>query len=296
MKCHLPRLAAVLLGGVSLAACSTIGGDSKPAVAASNDSDSLVLADTPNGMPTDLTGEIQRAQTLRAQGDFKDADKALAQLMLFAPDDPRVVSEYGKVLVQQGGRSADAIAFLSRAEQLAPSDWTVYSALGVAYDQAGDAQNAKQAYERALALKPGEPSVLNNYGLSRMAAGDIPAARALLAEAAAAGSNDPKIKSNLAMLDHYGPSTPQQAVPPTAVIASVPARPGSPVAVAALAPPRTLNSNVIMEPVPVDPLAGPVKTAHAHPMRRIAASSAKPKAVAAKKDKAPALRMSADAS
>ena len=35
----------------------------------------------------------------------------------------RVVGEYGKLLVQQG-RSSDAVQFLSRAVQLAPSDWT----------------------------------------------------------------------------------------------------------------------------------------------------------------------------
>lgn len=35
----------------------------------------------------------------------------------------------------------DAIAFLDRAIQLQPGDWTLYSAQGVAYDQEGKYQN-----------------------------------------------------------------------------------------------------------------------------------------------------------
>src|SRR3954452_12199573 len=53
-----------------------------------------------------LESEIRRAQALRAQGNVTEAIRALAQLVLVAPDDPRIVGEYGKALVQQG-RSDD---------------------------------------------------------------------------------------------------------------------------------------------------------------------------------------------
>ena len=37
--------------------------------------------------------------------------------------------------------------------ELQPNDWTLYSALGVAYDQLGDQTSARTAYEHALALQ-----------------------------------------------------------------------------------------------------------------------------------------------
>ena len=43
---------------------------------------------------------FQQAQALRAQGKLADATRVLAQLVLVAPDDARIVGEYGKVLVQ----------------------------------------------------------------------------------------------------------------------------------------------------------------------------------------------------
>ena len=165
-----------------------------------------------------LDSEIQRAHALRAQGNYAEAIRSLSQLMLAAPDDARVVAEYGKVLAQQG-RSQDAIAFLKRATELQPNDWTLYSALGVAYDQADDAKNAKGAFDRALVLKPGDPVVLNNYAVSRMLAGDLDGAEHLLARARANGAASPKIASNLALLAQLKASKPAAA----SVHASVPA-------------------------------------------------------------------------
>ena len=73
--------------------------------------------------------------------------------MLVASDDPRVVAEYGKSLAQKG-RAQDAVEFLNRAIELSGNDWTLYSALGVSYDQLGNQTAARTAYEHALALKP----------------------------------------------------------------------------------------------------------------------------------------------
>jgi Flp pilus assembly protein TadD len=148
---------------------------------------------------TNLEDQIQAAVALRVHGDLAKATHALAQLVLVAPDDARVVGEYGKVLVQQG-RSDDAVAFLKRAVQIKPGDWTLYSALGVAYDQMDDRKNAKVAYDRALLLHPGDPTVLNNYAVSRMLAKDYDSANRLLMQAQAAGGNLPKIASNLQLL------------------------------------------------------------------------------------------------
>ncbi len=141
---------------------------------------------------------------LRLAGNYDDATRILSQLMLVAADDPRVVSEYGKTLLQRG-RTQDAVQFLSRAVQLDATDWTTYSALGVAYDQVSDARSAKDAYEHALALQPNEASVLSNYALSRMLAhddhaGQCPHARSPR-QKASGGTADPKIARNIAMIE-----------------------------------------------------------------------------------------------
>ena len=46
--------------------------------------------------------------------------------------------------------------FLNRAVELQSNDWTLYSALGVAYDETNDPARRARPYQRALALKPGE--------------------------------------------------------------------------------------------------------------------------------------------
>src|SRR5690348_10308841 len=96
---------------------------------------------TPGG-PQDIETAIVEAQNARKSGDLNKADRILSQLVLVSSDDPRVLAEYGKTLAGLG-RSDDAVAFLERATQLAPSDWSLYSALGVAYDQKGNYQAAQ---------------------------------------------------------------------------------------------------------------------------------------------------------
>jgi Flp pilus assembly protein TadD len=125
----LPTLATALLlslpSGVAMAGFFG-GSDDK--------SNAAAQADTApkSEVPFDLPGQIASAQKLRQDGNLADAVRALSQLMLVAPDDPGVVGEYGKALAQQGD-ARDAIAFLKRAAQLSPNDWTLYSAMGVAY-------------------------------------------------------------------------------------------------------------------------------------------------------------------
>ena len=202
------RLGALALSCAALAAWPAVAGSSSGQA----DADGAAYART---LSNTLNSEVRNAQIQRAQGDFSGAVRTLSQLMLASPDDPRVVSEYGKVLVQQG-RAGEAVQFLSRAVELQPADWTLYSALGVAYDQTGNSANARKAYERALVLKPGEAVVLNNYALSRMQAGDLAEAHRLLSQAAAGGSPNPQIARNLTLLQGLGAAPMQTpAVTPT---------------------------------------------------------------------------------
>ena len=150
--------------------------------------------------PQDFESTLLEAAGARKGGDLTYAARLLSQLMLVSPDDPRVLSEYGKTLAVQG-RSDDAIAFLERATQLSPPDWTLYSALGVAYDQKGNYIAAQGLYDRALRLRPGEPSVLNNAALSHMQAGDLDGAEKLLRQIAEDSPDYDRVAQNLDLLE-----------------------------------------------------------------------------------------------
>ena len=303
--------------------CSTVGKpDAKQPVASAavvtppdeNPNASSDIATLAKNMPATMEGEIKRARLLREKGDYPEAEHSLAQLMLVAPDDGIVVGEYGKVLEQEG-RSTEALGFLTRAVELQPRDWALYSALGIAYDQLDKREQARTAYERALALKPGEASVLNNYAVSRMLAGDYAGAQRLLAEASAHGGTDPKIAMNAEKLASMSPPTPapvpvQAAPPPTVVMQRVPFDPlatksasvhnaNAPLAtftphpVATHAPlaivaAKSLGPNVVMQRVPFDPLAGPVAARKPVHKPAVAAAAAKPV------DETPSLRTAAD--
>ncbi len=266
-----PPLIAFLLG------CSAL---SNPAQAGWFDSDAKPAApapkkdDKPAPLPAaTIDDSIREAQMLRLAGNYPEALNHLSQLMLVAADDANVISEYGKTLVSMG-RADEAEKFLTRAQELEPNDWSVYSALGVAYDEIGSQKEAQASYERALALKPGEPSVLNNYALSRMLAKDPIMARKLAdrAETANASAKDDKIARNIAMIRSMAPdakenvaastAAPGTIVPPVsapvphmavATAPLAPIKPAQPAPTVAQAP-----RGVVMQPVPVDPLAGPV--------------------------------------
>jgi Flp pilus assembly protein TadD len=202
-------------------------------------------------LPATLNGEIEHAKELREKGQFAEASKVLRQLMLVAGTDPRVASEYGKVLAQQG-YAKDAVSVLTKAVQLNGTDWTLYSALGVAYDQLDDHTNARKSYNRALAMKPGEPSVVNNYAVSRMLTGDYDGAVQMLSQL---HSNDPKVVANLSKAEELKAAHAPKMVAAQATVAA-------PV-IAATAP--KVDSTVVMQKVPTDPHAGPVRRANAAP-------------------------------
>ena len=200
--------------------------------------------------PLDLNTALTKAQLSRKMGDFAEATKILSQLVLFAPDDSRVMGEYGKTLAAQG-KSDDALAFLDRAIQIRPDDWTFYSAAGVAYDQKGQYRQAQESYSRALLLKPGEPSVLNNAALSYMQAGDVDTAEQMIRQAAATSTDKSRIEYTIALVERAKASRPQSSAP---IPAPAPIAEPAPQVVASVAPaPEPPQATYTPEPPPAEP-------------------------------------------
>jgi Flp pilus assembly protein TadD len=147
----------------------------------------------------DIGSAVAQAQAQREAGDLNAATATLSQLVLVAPDDPRVLAEYGKTLIDKGDVT-DALAFLQRAIEISPGEWKYHSAQGVAFAQARNYRAAAISFSRALSLSPEEPSVLNNFALAQMQSGNLDQAEALLVRASAAPSSFPQIAQNLEMV------------------------------------------------------------------------------------------------
>src|ERR1700675_236607 len=58
--------------------------------------DDAFLTARPAGAPTNIDGAVKRAQAQRKSGDLSAAAHTLSQLVLLAPDDARVLGEYGR--------------------------------------------------------------------------------------------------------------------------------------------------------------------------------------------------------
>jgi len=97
------------------------------------------------------------------------------------------------------GRLNEAIAELSTAASLDPKLNEAHKLLGVAYDQKGLTQRARDSYERAIKFEPEDPETLNNLGFSLYQSGNYRAAVDRLKRAAKLAPTDERILNNLGL-------------------------------------------------------------------------------------------------
>jgi len=98
------------------------------------------------------------------------------------------------------GRLNQAITELSTAASLDPTLTEAHNLLGVAYDQKGLAERAKDSYERAVKTEPSDAQTLNNLGFSLYQNGNYRAAVDRLKRAAKLAPNDERILNNLGLV------------------------------------------------------------------------------------------------
>ncbi len=149
--------------------------------------------------PNNVDAVLGLSRNLRYLGAGEPAIQILERALEVKGDDPRLVSELGKVQLA-AGHVEDAVATLLRARELTPGDWRIDSALGIAYDRLGRYDSAKVNYEHALSLAPEKVSILNNYALSLAQTGDLSGGIELLKRATRLPGASPQVRQNLALL------------------------------------------------------------------------------------------------
>ena len=142
---------------------------------------------------------VQFARHLRQVGGATQAVTLLKEVVMRAPDNTAVLSEYGKALTE-AGRPADAIPFFSRALQADRGDWTVLSAYAVALDQTGSHKLAQANYDSALKISPRNPIVLANLAMSFVLEGNLGRGEEILRELVSRPDATPQARQNLAMI------------------------------------------------------------------------------------------------
>lgn len=106
--------------------------------------------------------------------------------------------EQGRALLLSG-RLNQAITELSTAVSLDPKLTEAHNLLGVAFDQKGLADRAKDSYERAVKNEPEDAQALNNLGFSLYQSGNYRAAVDRLKRAAKIAPMDDRILNNLGL-------------------------------------------------------------------------------------------------
>lgn len=149
--------------------------------------------------PDDQTITLSLARALRYSGQAQQAADVMQVELARHGRDARMVAELGKAYLA-ADRNGLALKNLEEARTLAPDDWELHSALGVALDSQARYGEARDSYARALALAPDHPLVLNNFALSQALDGRLDEAITTLSHANEQPQAGMQIRQNLALL------------------------------------------------------------------------------------------------
>ena len=123
----------------------------------------------PHKDPSFFAAEQGRATAMRKAGKEEAALEVLQQLAKSHGDLPSVHSALGDAFRQQK-QYEDAVSAYDRAVELSgkptPDDWFLYYARGIALERVDDWDKAEADFRLALELNPNQPQVLNYLGYS----------------------------------------------------------------------------------------------------------------------------------
>lgn len=148
--------------------------------------------------PEDVEAAQKFSDVLRKAGRPERAVEVAQTALERNPGNRELLRVYSLGLLSSG-RSGEALRPLSILANGDAKDWRARSALGVALDEQGRYEEARQVYKEALAIKADDPAVLTNLGVSYLIGGDAPTAEKLLRQAAALPAAPPEARQNLAL-------------------------------------------------------------------------------------------------
>jgi Flp pilus assembly protein TadD len=151
--------------------------------------------------PKNLRVGMAYAIQLKKLGQNDRQLQVLGTLFQYHPQDPALLSIYGRELAQ-AGQPDQAQPLLTKVIAAGSTDWRVYSAMGSTFDQQAKYSEARDYYQRALKVAPGNVAVMNNLGMSYALEGNLQQAEKTLREASnlPAGASEPRVRQNLALV------------------------------------------------------------------------------------------------
>ncbi len=126
---------------------------------------------------------------LRRSGAMREALAAYGEAARRGVLDEELACQYALAL-SQTGRATDAVRILQPFS--GTNDPDTWNALGIAYSDSRQPQDATRAFERALALDPGNVEAYENLGVVRLRSGDPSGARQRFQQALAIDSRLPR--------------------------------------------------------------------------------------------------------
>ncbi|WP_417460193.1 tetratricopeptide repeat protein [Kordiimonas sp.] len=171
-----------------------------PAAAAS------AYASVPDISPLRQLAHIKHIGALRSAGETGAAEDLVRRGLREDPNDQTLLVTMGDILRERKDYT-EAIVYYGQAidqlKQPRSSDWFVFFARGVCFEQLGDWGKAEADLVSALRLKPNEPSVLNYLGYSWIDRGkNVDEAKGLIEKAIEQTPNDGFIMDSFGWV-HY---------------------------------------------------------------------------------------------
>ena len=164
-----------------------------------------VLAPVAAGDPLAGLVDLRRAALLDQLGRTPEALALLARMEQAYPDRPEPWTMQGGLLRNQG-RAAEAVAAYDQAVARVPNpgraNWPLFYARGIALEAAHRWPEAQADFEHALALSPDQPFVLNYLGYAWTEQGaNLSRARQMIERAVALRPNDGAIVDSLGWVE-----------------------------------------------------------------------------------------------
>ena len=128
--------------------------------------DSRVLPDpspSNSSIFLELRNKLREAERCRQAGKLDAAQSICSRLVAQYPDFAAALHSLGLILSDRG-QHLEALAFLTRAAMHNPDNWSIQTALGVAYLSLGATELAEQSLDRARSLSPVEAAIHASLG------------------------------------------------------------------------------------------------------------------------------------